>query len=67
MLFTVYVLHVFFSLRKIFVFQVARLGNREGMGEMTEKNFRTVDILQISTCFLSMETLFEDHCFPNAY
>lgn len=57
----------FFSLRKIFVFQVARLGNREGMGEMTEKNFRTVDILQISTCFLSMETLFEDHCFPNAY
>lgn len=27
--------YIFVSLRKIFVFQVARLGNREGMGEMT--------------------------------
>lgn len=40
------------------VFQVARLGSREGMGEMTGKKFRAVDILLISAWFLSMETLF---------
>lgn len=53
--------YIFFSLRKIFVFQVARLGDREGMGEITEKKFKTVEILLISTWFLSMKTLFEYH------
>lgn len=47
-----------FSLRKMLVFQVARLGSREGMGEMTGKKIRAVDILLISAWFLSMETLF---------